>query len=54
MTGYPSNSAYSPSNRALLSARKLALMASVVAGLYGVGVASNVSILSSPAVPVVN
>jgi serine protease Do len=56
MTGYPFDSAASPSNRALLSARKLALMASVVTGLgvavYGFGAGSN--ILVSPAQAQVN
>jgi serine protease Do len=53
MTGHPSHSATSPSNRALLSARKLTLMASVVTGLgvaaYGFGAAAGFDILSSPA-----
>jgi serine protease Do len=58
MTGYPSDSATSPSNRALLSARKLALTASVVTGLgaavYGFGAASGSNILTSPAQAQVN
>jgi serine protease Do len=62
MTGYPSDSVTSQSNPArrssLLSARKLALMASVVTGLgiavYGFGVASDFNILTSPAQAQVN
>jgi serine protease Do len=57
MTGY-SDFATSPSNRALLSARKLALVASVFTGLgvavYGLGVASGLNILTSPAQAQVN
>src|ERR1700730_3102320 len=57
MTGYPSDSVTSQSNPArrssLLSARKLALMASVVTGLgvaaYGLGAASDFNVLASPA-----
>src|SRR5277367_6316821 len=62
MTGNPSNSANSQSNPArrpsLLSARKLALMASVVTGLgvavYGFGTPSDFNILPSPAQAQVN
>src|SRR5450755_1575560 len=62
ITGHPSDSATSQPNPArrssLLSARKLALMASVVAGLgvavYGFGAASNFNILTSPAQAQVN
>jgi serine protease Do len=58
MTDHPSDSATSPSNRALLAARKLALMASVVGGLgvatYGLGVVSDINILTSPARAQVN
>ena len=58
MTGYPSDFAISRSNRALLSARKLALMASVVTGLggalYGFGAASDFNILISPAQAQIN
>src|ERR1700722_2384364 len=57
MTGYPSDFAISRSNR-LLSARKLALMASVVTGLggalYGFGAASDFNILVSPAQAQIN
>src|SRR5450755_1452932 len=62
MTGHPSDSATSQPNPArrssLLSARKLALMASVVTGLgvavYGFGAASDFNILTSPAQAQVN
>src|SRR5450631_878795 len=62
MTGYPSDSATSQPNPArrssLLSARKLALMASVVTGLgvavYGCGAPSDFNILTSPAQAQVN
>ena len=58
MTGYPSDFATSPSNRAMLSARKLALMASVVTGLgaavCGFGAGSDFNIFVSPARAQVN
>jgi serine protease Do len=62
MTGYPSDSVTSQSNPArrssLLSARKLALMASVVTGLgvaaYGFGAAFDFNVLTSPAQAQVN
>src|SRR3984893_8715049 len=62
MTGYPSDSVTSQSNPArrssLLSARKLALMASAVTGLgvaaYGLGAAPDFNVLASPAQAQVN
>src|SRR5258708_14763934 len=62
MTGNPSDSVTSQSNSArrssLVSARKMALMASVVTGLgaaaYGFGAAFDVNVLTSPAQAQVN